>query len=118
MRIIDRAVSEGNSGQTLVFVTIAASVPVHVPASVSVRVKGGTAIAGKACGGTVDYIQSTKTVLFSTGQLTATFALVVCGDTRFELDETADVTLISSDFVAIGDGSGVVSIVNDDPLPG
>jgi hypothetical protein len=86
-------------------------------------VLGGTAIpsSGPFCqtNSTNDFIPRTSSpVSVPAGATFVSVSFDICGFTRFERDDQIKVTLTSSDFVAIGDGEGFLTIVNDDPLPG
>lgn len=68
----------------------------------------GTAAAGE------DYSAHVGTVSFAPGQVTATVALRILGDTRREGDETFTVELSGPVGALIADGVGLVTIYDDD----
>ena len=65
-----------------------------------------------------DYTAASGTVTFFPGQVTKTVSVPVVGDALDEDDETFTVTLSAGLNAIIADGSGVATIVDDDPLPG
>jgi hypothetical protein len=56
------------------------------------------------------------TVTFQPGETVKTVTVVVNGDAAVELDETVFLTLSNATGATIGDGAGMVTIVNDDGL--
>ncbi len=65
--------------------------------SVNYGTGGGTATGGASCGtgSGVDYVTTSGTLNFAAGDVSKTFDITVCADSRFEGDETVDLTLSS-----------------------
>ncbi len=72
----------------------------------------GHAVGGAACGGSVDYMNTTGTVNFAAGQQFATISVPVCADGTSEPDETFLVNLSSPANLTINDGQAVGTITN------
>jgi hypothetical protein len=62
-----------------------------------------------------DYTTSTGSLTFTSGQSSKTISVPITGDTAPEPNETFTVTLSAPTGATIGDGSGVVTIRDDDP---
>jgi len=110
--INDVSVAEGQSGNTDATFTL--SLSAASPQNVGVRV---TTANGTASGGTTfpfDYRQVSTLVSIPAGSTTATFNVVVFGDSAVEPDETFFVNLSQPSQCTIGDGQGVATILNDD----
>jgi hypothetical protein len=71
----------------------------------------GTALAGS------DYLPATGTLTFLPSVLTRSVSVPVTGDTLYEADEVLFLNLSNPTNAALGDGQGVATVVNDDPLP-
>jgi hypothetical protein len=123
LSVVDRSVTEGNGQQQRVTVRVNLSSAAPQAGRFSYSTTGGTAIPsnGPLCqvNSTNDFIRNTlNPVNVPAGATSVTLSFDICGFTQFELDDTVRITITSSDFVAIGDGEGILTIVNDDPLPG
>jgi hypothetical protein len=121
--VVDASVVEGNGRQKRASLTIRFSAPAPQAGRISFSSLDGTAIptAGPFCqpNSTNDFIRITPSpVSFAAGATSVSVSFDICGFDQFELDDQIKLTLTSSDFVAIGDGEGFLTIVNDDPLPG
>lgn len=123
LRIVDRSVTEGNSGQKRVSITI--NFDAGAPAAGKVKFAlSGAAVKGtrKTCAldvAGVDYLApNPSSVSFAAGVRSVTISFDICGNTQFELDDPIDITIDSADWFSVGDGSGSLTIVNDDPFPG
>jgi hypothetical protein len=107
----DVTVVEGNSGTTSALLTLTLSAASTTPVSVTWTTGGGTATSG------ADYVTASGTATFAAGATTATISVTVLGDTLFEPNESAFVTLVTATNAVIGRGTGAVTIVNDDTAP-
>jgi hypothetical protein len=110
----DVSVTEGYSGSTGITGQITRTGDVSDWSTVSYRTVQDTATQG------VDYTGITgTTVTFGPNQRTASISFTVTGDRALEADETFNVELYNptGHGTSIGDGTGVVTIVNDDVAP-
>jgi hypothetical protein len=108
--------NEGNSGTTLVTLTVTLSMAATIPVSVGWATADGTGSAG-ATAASGDYVAASGTVNFAVGQTSKTFTVTINGDTLYEPNETFSVVLSSPVGGSIGTGTGTVTIVNDDAKP-
>lgn len=92
-------------------VTVTLSEATGVAASVNVATSAGTATSG------TDYTETTTTLTFAAGETQKTFSVPVLQDALDEPTETFTVVLSNPTGATIGDGTGVVSINDDDPAP-
>jgi hypothetical protein len=122
--ITDRSVTEGNGNSQLsTGLTINFASPAPAAGTVTFSL-GGTAIgaSGTLCGAAsngTDYLRrTTSPVSFAAGATSVNVNFYVCRDSQFELDDRIEVTLVTADWFSIADSLGVLTIVNDDPLPG
>ena len=112
--IDDASVAEGYSGSTATAQTITRTGDVSGWSTVIYRTVQDTATQG------VDYTGTTgTTVTFGPGQDKALVSFAVTGDRALEPDETFKVELYNptGSGTSIDDGTGVVTIVNDDAAP-
>ena len=110
LSINDKSITEGNkkSTKTLTFtVTLTGATEKWV--SVNYATANGTATTADH-----DYAAQAGTLYFSPGQTTATFSVVIYGDTKVEPDETFFVNLSGASNASILDGQGIGTILNDD----
>jgi hypothetical protein len=106
--ITDVTVTEGNSGTVNATFQVNLSAPSSQPVSVTFNTANRTASAG------TDYVGTSGTVTFDSGETTKTITVVVDGNNTLELDKTFVVNLTSATNAFIADGQGVGTIVNDD----
>ena len=112
LAIGDVTVTEGDSGTVNATFTVSLSTVSGRTVTVDYATANGTAIAP------ADYTALPLTALsFSPGQTTRTVTVVVNGDALDEGDETFNVNLSGAAGATIGDGIGVGTITDDDPLP-
>jgi hypothetical protein len=109
--VANTSVPEGDAGTTVATFTVTASSVSGLPASVSFTTADGTATAPD------DYTATTGTVTIPAGSTTATFGVVVNGDTLHETNETFVVHLGNPVDATIGDADATGTIVDDDPVP-
>lgn len=81
----------------------------------SYATSNGTATGGAACGGAVDYVNTSGTVSFGNGVTTPqTFTIPICDDASVEGPETVNVTLSTpTGGATIGSPSAAVLTIND-----
>ncbi len=103
------SVTEGNAATTLMVFTVTASAVSGVPATVGYQTTDGSA---KAPG---DYQAKTGTVTIPPGSKTATFSVLVVGDTVPESTESFTVTLSNPVNATLGTATGTGTITDDDP---
>lgn len=109
LSVSDASVLEGNSGSTTASVAVRLSRPATTPVTVNVATANGTATTADS-----DFVSSSETLRFAVGEIEKTFTVSVRGDSRVEPDETFFVRLSGASGAEIGDGEGIVTIVNDD----
>ena len=109
--IDDRSVAEGDSGTTPATFTLSLTNPSAFPISVDVATSDQTASSP------ADFGAVSTTVVFAPGQVSKTVDALVEGDTKDEFDETFSVDLTNPVGVAVADGTGVGTIVDDDAAP-
>ena len=113
LTINDVTLSEGNAGTTNATFTVSLSAPAG-PGGVAfdLATANGTATAG------VDYVANALTgQMIPAGSSTYTFTVLLNGDALNEPSETFFVNVTNVTNAIVGDGQGVGTIVNDDPLP-
>ena len=111
LSVNDVSVTEGNAGTTTATFTVTLS----AASGRAVTFNWATA-AGSATAGT-DYVAASGSRTIAAGATTATVGITVNGDLADELDETFGITLSSPGNATIGDGSGLATISDDDPVP-
>lgn len=117
LRVEDLRVVESNSGRaTAVSVTLRLDRPAPSDKIVSVRVgtADGTAKARTCSTCPGDYLPSIVLTSFPPGTTTRTFLVNIVGDTVREPNETLFVKVLSIENATIADGTGVLTIVDDD----
>ncbi|HCU70037.1 MAG TPA: hypothetical protein DGF30_12660 [Desulfomicrobium sp.] len=110
--VSDASVLEGDkTNKTKVSVTISLSAATTDTVSVRLKTQDGTAWSG------FDYVAADTAITFAPGETSKTYTLTVNGDKVAEFDETFDVVLSEAVGATIGDGTGVITIKNDDGTP-
>lgn len=109
--VSDVSLTEGNSGSAIAVVSFALSQAAEEPVTVDYATADETATAGS------DYEATAGTVTFARGQTSVQVALTILGDIAVEPDETFRVQLSNPVGAQVGDGTGTVTILNDDALP-
>ena len=109
LSVSDRTQTEANSGTTPAILTLTATGSVCDPITVGYSTANGTASAPS------DYVASSGTATIAVGQTSTTISIPVVGDVLGELTETFSVNLTSPVNAVIGDGQGVVTILDTDP---
>jgi hypothetical protein len=111
LSIDDVSVAEGNAGNTTASFTASLSAPNSSQVTFAFATSVGTATAG------TDYTAASGNKTIPAGSSSVPINIVVKGDTVDEPNETFGVTISSPVNATIGDGSGVGTITDDDPLP-
>ncbi|PPU58862.1 hemagglutinin [Xanthomonas codiaei] len=113
LSINDVSVNEGNAGTTNATFTVSLSQPAPTGGvSFDIATADGTATAG------VDYVASSLTgQTIPAGSSSATFTVLVNGDTLNEPNETFFVNISNVTGASVTDAQGLGTIVNDDALP-
>ncbi len=111
LSITDASVKEGDSGTTNAVFNVFLSTVSTQPVSVDFFTAAGSSTAD------VDYLSTNGTLVFPPGATNQSFAVAVVGDTIYEGNETFTVKLTNSVNAGIGKGSGVGTILDDDPPP-
>ena len=105
-------VNEGDSGTTNANFTVTLSAASGQTVTVQYATADGTANAP------ADYTATSGALTFTPGQTTKTVSVPIVGDTLDEADETFTLALTGPTNATIGDGLGLGTITDDDPLPG
>ncbi len=103
---------ENDSGTQTAKVTVV----LNDPAAAQTSVHYATQSTGSA--GSSDFKAKSGTLIFQPGQVTKTLSFTLTPDTVVEADETFDVVLDTPVGMAIGDATGVVTILDDDVTAG
>ncbi|MDY0378541.1 MAG: Calx-beta domain-containing protein, partial [Desulfobacterales bacterium] len=106
--VSNASVIEGNDGSQAVNLTLTLSAASTEVVTVDYATVEDTAFAGE------DYEHAAGTVTFAAGETTKDITFQVYGDTLFEDDETFNVVLSNVVNAAIAEGTGVITIFNDD----
>ncbi len=111
LAINDASVNEGNSGTANVNLTVTLSAANTGTVTVLVTPVDVSATTGS------DYTASSVTLTFAPGETAKTVSASIIGDTAFESSETFNFVLSSPTNATISDGTGTVTITNDDAAP-
>ncbi len=111
LAIGDASVTEGNSGP------VSAVFTVTLAGSTAQTVTVGYATADGTAAAPGDYTATSGTLTYTPGQTTKTVTVQVQGDTLDEPDETYTVLLSNPVNATLADGSGLGTILDDDPQP-
>jgi Calx-beta domain len=101
---------EGNSGTSVMNLTVTLPVPNKDPVTVNFATSDGTATAG------VDYVARSGTLTFPSNSQSQQIAITVNGDAIYENDETFTVTLSAPTGATIATPTAVATITDDDSL--
>jgi ribosomal protein L35AE/L33A len=111
LSINDVGVTEGNSGTVSAGFTVNLSAVSGQTVTVQYATADGTATAGS------DYQSASGTLTFNPGETSKPVAVLVNGDTTFEINETFLVNLTVPTNATIADNQGIGTILNDDGVP-
>ncbi|HMF93192.1 MAG TPA: N,N-dimethylformamidase beta subunit family domain-containing protein [Vicinamibacterales bacterium] len=106
----DSSVAEGNSTAPFAIVVTLSSA-MDVPATVDYATANATAVAG------VDYVSTSGTLVFASGERTKAVAVPIIGNQLFQNDRTFTLKLSNAKNATIPSASVKVTIVDDDPKP-
>ena len=119
LSINDVTASEGNGPGATTF-TFTVTKSGAGAATVSYATANGPtnpATGGASCAGSTDYVTTSGSLSFASGDTTKTIAVTLCGDTVYEKNETFLVNLSGATGATITDSQGVGTINNDDTQP-
>ena len=111
LSVADATVKEGEG---LMWFTVRLSAPSEHTVKVSYRTRESTPVSAQA---NVDYLASSWTLDFRAGETEKQVYIYIYDDSHDEGAETFEVVLWRASGAPIGDGVGVGTIVNDDPMP-
>jgi hypothetical protein len=111
LSVNDVAITEGDAGTAPLAFTISLSAPSGKTVTVNVATGGGSATAR------TDYVPTTATLSIPAGATTAAASVPIRGDATDENNETFNLSLSSPTNATIADGTGVGTIIDDDPKP-
>ena len=111
LSVNDVSVSEGNAGTTTATFTVTLSAASGRAVTFQWATASGSATAG------TDYVPASGSRTIAAGSTTAPIGITVNGDFADELDETFGITLSNPGNATIGDGSGLATVSDDDPVP-
>ena len=111
LSVNDVAITEGDTGTAPLAFTISLSAPSGKTVTVNVATVNGTAVAG------TDYTATSGVVTIAPGATSAPVNVPIRGDVVDETNETFSLALSSPANATIADGTGVGTIVDDDPKP-
>jgi large repetitive protein len=109
LAVSDVSTLEGNAGTTAFVFTVRLWAPSNQAVSVNYATADGTATAGS------DYQAASGTLTIPAGQTSGTITVWVNGDRLAEASETFAVNLSAPTNATIADGTGVGTIVDDEP---
>ncbi len=111
LSVSDVTVAEGDSGTVEATFTVGLGAVSARTATVDYATANGDAAAPG------DYAAKTGTLSFAPGETSKQVTVLVLGDALDEGNETFALNLASPVFATLGDGSGLATITDDDPLP-
>ncbi len=112
LSLSDGSVAEGNAGNTSTSLTLTLSAPSGQDVSVLASTSNGTATGGQ------DFAAQNGTVIqIPAGATSAPLPVVIFGDVIDEADESFTVNLAGPTNATIADGSGTITILDDDAGP-
>jgi hypothetical protein len=115
LAVNDVTITEGNAGTSIASFTVTLSPAPPAPVTVNYSTQDVTAQAGS------DYVFASGMLTFGIGETSKPIEVTVNGDTQYEPAETLEVVLevvTSPSSATIGDGTGVLTISNDDTPAG
>jgi hypothetical protein len=109
LSVADLTITEGHAGSQQALVVVRLSTAATQPVTVNFRTADGTAAAG------ADYQSVSGKLTFAAGQTVRTIAVPITGDRLGEPDERFTVRLSGAKNATIGDGTGLVTVLDDEP---
>ena len=111
LSVNDVSDTEGNAGATAATFTVTLSAASGKTVTFNWATTAGSAIQG------VDYVAANGSRTITAGSTGVTIGVTVNGDVLDETNETFGITLSNAMNATIGDGSGIGTITDDDPIP-
>ena len=108
IKIADKSITEGNSGQKFVMVDVTLAKKSTKAVTVKYKTANSTAKSGS------DYLSTSGTLTFAAGQTSKQIKVAILGDKTKESSEAFLINLTSAVNATIADGQGKVTITNDD----
>jgi predicted RNA-binding Zn-ribbon protein involved in translation (DUF1610 family)/acetyltransferase-like isoleucine patch superfamily enzyme len=112
LSIGNASVTEGNSGTTTMTFTVTLSTAATSNVAVNYATSNGIATTADS-----DYVATSGTLTFTSGQSSKTISVTVNGDIKFEANETFTMTLSGATGATISTAMGTGTITNDDTAP-
>ena len=109
--VADATVAEGDVGSAVLSFAVSLSSPSSASVTVTYATASGTAVSGS------DFQPAAGTIVFAPGQMAASVAVTVSGDTEPESDEQLTLSLSAPVGALLGDGQATGTILNDDFVP-
>lgn len=107
----DCVASESNGNSATCDYTVRLSSPAATEVQFTVQTVSGSATAGD------DFVASNSTVVIPGGITSVVRSVPLRGDVVYERDEYFQIVVSNAHGATIGDGNGIGTILNDDPLP-
>ena len=111
LSVNDVSDTEGNAGATATTFTVTLSAASGKAVTFNWATAAGSAIQG------VDYVAANGSRTITAGSTGVTIGVTVNGDVLDETNETFGISLSNAVNATIGDGSGIGTITDDDPVP-
>lgn len=111
LSVNDVSVTEGNAGTTTATFTATLSAASGKTVTFDWAIAAGSATQG------VDYVAAIGSGTIAAGSTGTSISVTVTGDVLDEANETFGMTLSNAVNATIGDGSGIGTITDDDPIP-
>ena len=109
--------SVGEAGPTATITVTRTGAPDN-PVTVNYATSNGTATGGAACGGAIDYQNTSGTLNFAAGSLSETFTIPICDDGLAESSETVNLALSAPTGAVLGSpNTAVLTITDNDSAP-
>ena len=105
----DAVIVEGNQGTQYALVSVNLNAPSNRTVTVNYATADGSARAGS------DYAAASGRLTFAPGVTNKTVAVPVFGDRMFEATESFSIRLSGAQRASIGDATGVIAIIDDEP---
>jgi len=109
--ISDTHLTEGDAGTKTVTATVTLQNPPSNTVQVDYVTADYTAVAG------IDYVATSGQLTFPSGTTVRHISVTINGDTQYETDEKFRIQLSDAVNADVGDGSGFITITNDDDAP-
>jgi hypothetical protein len=111
LSVEDVTTAEGDTGTTLISLTVHLLPASGQVVAVDYATGGGTAVAG------LDYEPISGTLTFAPGETSQVIAVTVLGNMLYELDKTVEISLSNPSHAELDKGTAVLTITNDDAAP-